>query len=291
MTKNIKYAIPLAGMLLLAACGDDSSSSPAASRGKFILDEDNQKFALIYDGCYISENTTRWDENVDTVWFRYKFVGDTLIYINERYTRDEGEIMVGGHAGSIFGTWKTLKERCDYEDGEISCREGDGEEEYYNSAIYTLNVSRNNIELSLEMEKSWCSAEDFKYEIEDMLYENLDDEEFSDVINTDCSTVKFEVNGKSVTATISESIGRDNVYTRVDTYTSGKKTCQRIFKIVPELLQMPESLCNADDMSEYISKYSRKGYSGYVVEYDSENEEEIDSCLSDMFGAEIEYYW
>jgi hypothetical protein len=43
-------------------------------------------------------------------------------------------------------------------------------------------------------------------------------------------------------------------------------------------------------MSEYISKYSRKGYSGYVVEYDSENEEEIDSCLSDMFGAEIEYY-
>ena len=153
-----------------------------------------------------------------------------------------------------------------------------------------MDVSRNNIELSLEMEKSWCSAEDFKYEIEDMLYENLDDEEFSDVINTDCSTVKFEVNGKSVTATISESMGRDNIYTRVDTYTSGKKTCQRVFSMVPRLLQMPESLCNADDMSEYISKFKRKDYSGYVVEYDSENEEEIDSCLSDMFGVEIEYY-
>ena len=290
MTKTIKYAIPLAGIMMFVACGDDSSSSPAASRGKFILDEDNQKFALIYDGCYISENTTRWDENVDTVWFRYKFIGDTLVYIKDRYTRDEGDIMVGGHAGSIFGTWKSLKEDCDYEDGEIYCREEDEEDEYYNSAIYTLDVSRNNIELSLEMEKSWCSAEDFKYEIEDMLYENLDDEEFSDVINTDCSTVKFEVNGKSVTATISESIGRDNVYTRVDTYTSGKKTCQRVFKTVPKLLQMAETLCNADNMSEYINKFKRNDYSGYVLEYDSENEEEIDSCLSDMFGAEIEYY-
>ena len=290
MTNAIKYVLPLAGMLLLAACGDDSSSSPAASRQKFILDEDNQKFALIYDGCYISENTTRWDENVDTVWFRYKFIGDTLVYIKDRNTRDEGEIMVGGRGGSIFGTWKSLKENCYYEDGEIDCRDDEYAEEYYNPAIYTMDVSRNNIELSLEMEESWCSAEDFKYEIEDMLYVNLDDDEFSDVTNSDCSTVKFEVNGKSVTATISESMGRDNIYTRVDTYTSGKKTCQRVFSMVPRLLQMPESLCNADDMSEYISKFKRKDYSGYVVEYDSENEEEIDSCLSDMFGVEIEYY-
>ena len=124
-----------------------------------------------------------------------------------------------------------------------------------------------------------------------MLYENLDDEEFSDVINTDCSTVTFEVNGKSVTATISESIGRDNIYTRVDTYTSGKKTCQRVLKLVPRLLQMPESLCNVDDMSEYTSQFEREDYSGYVKEYDIENGEEIDSCLSDMFGVEIEYYW
>ena len=124
-----------------------------------------------------------------------------------------------------------------------------------------------------------------------MLYENMDDEEFSDVINTDCSTVKFEVNGKSVTATISESIGRDNIYTRVDTYTSGKKTCQRVLKLVPRLLQMPESLCNVDDMSEYTSQFEREDYSGYVKEYDIENGEEIDSCLSDMFGVEIEYYW
>ena len=290
MKTILKYILPLAGMLLLAACGDDSSSSPAASRGKFILDEDNQKFALVYDGCYVSANTTRWDENVDTVWFRYKFIGDTLVYIKDRYTRDEGDVLVGGRAGSLFGTWKTPREDCEYYNGKITCRDED-EEEYYNSAIYTLDVSRNNIELSVEMEESWCSAEDFKYEIEDMLYENLDDEEFSDVINTDCSTVKFEVNGKSVTATISESIGRDNIYTRVDTYTSGKKTCQRVLKLVPRLLQMPESLCNVDDMSEYISEFKRKDYSGYVVEYDIENGEEIDSCLSDMFGVEIEYYW
>ena len=130
MTKTIKYAIPLAGMLLFAACGDDSSSSPVASRQKFILDEENQKFALVYDGCYVSANTTRWDENVDTVWFRYKFIGDTLVYIKDRYTRDEGEIMVGGRAGSLFGTWKTPREDCEYYNGKITCRDED-EEEYY----------------------------------------------------------------------------------------------------------------------------------------------------------------
>ena len=123
MTNTIKYVLPLAGMLLFAACGDDSSSSPATNGQKFILDEGNQKFGLVYDGCYISANTTRWEENVDTVWFRYKFVGDTLVYIRDRNTRDEGEIMVGGHAGSIFGTWKSVKEPCDYEDGEIDCRD------------------------------------------------------------------------------------------------------------------------------------------------------------------------
>lgn len=289
MTNTIKYVLPLAGMLLFAACGDDSSSSPATNGQKFILDEGNQKFGLVYDGCYISANTTRWEENVDTVWFRYKFVGDTLVYIMDRYTRDEGEIMVGGHAGSIFGTWKSVKEPCDYEDGEIDCRDDEYAEEYYNPAIYTMDVSRNNIELSMEIDDGWCSAEDIKYEIEDMLYVNLDDDEFSDVTNTDCSTVKFEVNGKSVTVTISESMGRDNVYTRIDTYTSGKKTCQHVLRTVPRLLQMPESLCNADDMSEYISKFKRKDYSGYVVEYDVENGDEMDSCLSDMFGEEIEY--
>ena len=290
MKTILKYALPLAGIMMFVACGDDSSSSPAASRGKFILDEDNQKFALIYDGCYISENTTRWEENVDTVWFRYKFIGDTLVYIMDRYTRDEGEIMVGGHAGNIFGTWKSVKEPCDYEDGEIDCRDDEYAWEFYDPAVYIMDVSRNNIELSMEIDDGWCSAEDIKYEIEDMLYVNLDDDEFSDVTNTDCSTVKFEVNGKSVTVTISESMGRDNVYTRIDSYTSGKKTCQHVLRTVPRLLQMPESLCNADDMSEYISKFKRKDYSGYVVEYDIENGEEIDSCLSDMFGVEIEYY-
>ena len=43
-------------------------------------------------------------------------------------------------------------------------------------------------------------------------------------------------------------------------------------------------------MVKILEKFKRKDYSGYVVEYDSENEEEIDSCLSDMFGVEIEYY-
>ena len=284
MTSTIKYVLPLAGMLLLAACGDDSSSSPATSRQEFIQDEDNQKFAIIYDRCYVSESTTRWDENVDTVWFRYKFIGDTLVYTRDRVTRDEGEIMVGGHAGSLFGTWKSVKEDCYYEDGEIDCRDDEYAEEYYSDVIFTLDVSKSNLVMFWEMEDSYCPAEDLKYTLEDLFYVNLRRDDYPIVTNTDCSTVKFEINGKSVTATISANIDRNNVYTKEETYTSGKKTCVSVFKKVHKMVQMPESLCNTDDMSYYMQKGS-----GYPREYEVDNDDEFYSCLSEMIGMELEY--
>ena len=43
MKTTLKYALPLAGVLMFAACGDDNSSSPEQSGGKYILDEGKQK--------------------------------------------------------------------------------------------------------------------------------------------------------------------------------------------------------------------------------------------------------
>ena len=291
MKKFLKYILPCAEILMFAACSDDSSS--AASGEKYILDEANQKFALIYDRCYTSENTTRWDEYVDTTWFHYKFIGDTLIVIKDGNTadgyskgdddedvRDEGDVYIGGSADSIFGTWRTTKERCYYEDGEIGCR--DGEDKSDNEAIFILDISRNNIEISWELEKNYCPAEDLEFKLEEVVLYDLDKSDYS-ITRSDCNTVKFKVNGKSVTATTSASIS-NNVFINEVTYSSGDQTCHYIFKKVHKVLQMPRSLCNANDMSKYMKKEA-----AYPHKYQVNNEDEFIPCLSDMLGMEVEY--
>lgn len=296
MKRSIKFITVLSLPLLFAACSDDSSSSPAANGEKYILHEDRQTFAIIYDRCYTGDNMTRWDENVDTTWFHYKFVGDTLIVFTDGNTADkkhewdgngpedseDGQIMVGGRNGSIFGTWKSLKERCYYDDGEINCDDDKDGDEYYNSSIYVLKVSKNSLEMSWELEKSYCPAEDLEYDIDDLLdYNRIEDYSVS---SSGCNTVKFRANGKSVTATVSVSIGKDNVATQEASYTSGNKTCQYVFKKVSKMLQMPESLCNANDMSKYMEKESV-----YHHKYQVDNDDEFYSCLSEMLGIELEY--
>ena len=280
---------------MFVACGDDSSSSPATRGNKHILHEDKQTFGIIYDRCYTGENTTRWDENVDTSWYHYKFVGNKLVVFADGNTADKhhewngeeaedsesSQVMAGGSKGNIFGTWKTTTERCRYEDGEIDC-DNNKEDEESNSTIYVLDVSKSNLTMSWEMEKNYCPAEDLEYDIEDLLDYN-DVEEYS-VSSSDCNTVKFKANGKSVTATISMSIDKENVATREVTYTSGSKTCLSSFKKVSKMLQIPESLCNADDMSKYMKKEP-----GYPHKYQVDNDEEFYPCLSDMLGVEIEY--
>ena len=289
--KKLKYILSCAGIMMFAACGDDSSS--ATSGEKFILDETNQKFALIYDRCYTGENTTRWDEYVDTTWFHYKFIDDTLVVIKDGNTadgsskdnddeggRDEGDVFLGGSEGSIFGSWKTLKERCYYEDGKISCN--DDKEGGYNESIFTLDVSNSNLTMSWELEKSYCPAEYIEFELEEVILYGLDDDEYS-IKRSNCNTVKFKVNGKSVTATISADIS-NNVATKEITYTSGDKTCQFVSKKVHKILQAPESLCNADDMSKYMKKEP-----GYPHKYQVNNDEEFYPCMADLLGVNVEY--
>ena len=288
---GITSLLALASLPFLAACSDDSSS--VASGEKYILDEANQKFALIYDRCYTSENTTRWDEYVDTTWFHYKFIGDTLVVIkdgntadgssndDEEYNRDEGEVYVGGSESSIFGSWKTTKERCYYEDGEIDCE--DDEDGSSNEAIFTLDISKNNLTMSWELEKSYCPAEELEFKLEEVVLYDIDEADYS-ITRSGCNTVKFKVNGKSVTATATASISKDNVATFEHTYSSGDKTCHYVFKKVHKLLQIPESLCNADDMSKYMKKEP-----GYPHKYQVNNEDEFIPCLSEMLGMEVEY--
>ena len=294
-----KYILGLASILVLSiltACGDDNGSSPAQGGPKYILDEANQKFAIVYDRCYTSETFTRWDENVDTTWFHYKFVGDTLVVIKdgntaegygkeedeEHVSRDEGDVYVGGSAGSIIGKWKTLNEYCYYENGKIDCN--DDEEDGEREDIFVLDISKNNIAFSWEMNENLCYAEDYVYNIEDfLLFDfNIAEENLS-VSNSDCNTIKIKVNGKTISVTTSVGIGKDNVFTRDIVYTSGKKTCQSSFKKVHKLLQQPESLCNVNDMEKYMRKEP-----GYPHKYQVNNDEEFYPCLAEMLGVDYD---
>ena len=298
---SAKYIFGLASIFalsILVACGDDNSSS-AQGGPKYILDETNPKFAIIYDRCYVTECSTRWDEYVDTTWFHYKFVGDTLIVFKDGNTADGhhgkdydvnekldgGEIYVGGKSGKIIGTWKNTSAYCYYENGKIDCSDRDDEDDGKDGekdVFFVLDISKNGIAFSWELNENNCYAEDYVYDIEDMLlFEfNINENDLS-VSNSDCNNIKIKANGKKVSVTTSVGIDKDNVLTRDIVYTSGKKTCQFTSKKVHKLLQQPESLCNTNDMEKYMGKAS-----GYPHKYQVDNDKDLYSCLAEMLGVD-----
>ena len=298
-----KYIFGLASFLVLSfltACSDDNSSSPAQNGPKYILDETNQKFAIIYDRCYVTESSTRWDEYVDTTWFHYKFVGDTLIVFKDGNTADGFEydeenvrkeetdlVMTGGKSGEIIGTWKTTSAYCYYENGKIDCSDRDDEDDGKDGekdVFFVLDISKNGIAFSWELNENNCYAEDYVYDIEDMLlFEfNINENDLS-VSNSDCNNIKIKANGKKVSVTTSVGIDKDNVLTRDIVYTSGKKTCQFTSKKVHKQLQQPESLCNVNDMEKYMGKAS-----GYPHKYQVDNDKDLYSCLAEMLGVDYD---
>lgn len=296
---SAKYILGIASifaLLILVACGDDSSSS-AQGGPKYILDETNQKFAIIYDRCYVTENSTRWDEYVDTSWFHYKFFNDTLVVFRDGNTADGFEydeenvrkeetdlVMTGGKSDEIIGTWKTTSAYCYYdEDGKIDCN-GRVDEDGEKVDIFVLDISKNSIAFSWELNENLCYAEEYVYDIKDILLFELKisgDDLF--VSNSDCNNIKIKANGKKVSVTTSIAIGKDNVATEDVVYTSGNKTCRSTFKKVHKLLQQPESLCNVNDMEKYMGKAS-----GYPHKYQVDNDKDLYSCLAEMLGVDYD---
>ena len=288
MKTVFKYTLSLAGILMFGACGDDSSSSSAQSNQKFILDEKKQKFAIIYDRCFIGDGRTRWDENVDTTWFRYKFIGDSLIVIKDRKSvdcendddcdegRDEGDVYVGGHSGSIFGTWKTTSDYCNYENGKIWCQKDKSEE----SDIIVLDVSKNNLAFSWELNNNVCITDKLEDEIKYDIH--LNEEEYL-LSKKDCNTIKIKTNGKTITATETLDI-TDNVSLMEITYTSGSKICSYTYKRVLKFLQQPKSLCNTKDMEKYLKKEG----TGHLHKYQVLNNDGFYPCLEEMLGVDYD---
>lgn len=301
MKTALKHVLPLAGLMLFAACGDDSSSSFEQSsigqnNQKFILDEANKKFAIIYDRCYVTSENANWVENVDTSWYHYKFVGDALVVFYDGNTadgydekkheiRDEksgGEVYKGGAKDNIFGIWKTPKEYCFYYDGEIDCDNDTEEAKGAKEALTVLDIAKSHINLYLEISEGRCPADLLVGSLEDgPLYGLIDEEDDYSISMSDCYAVKIKANGKQITATITKDAVEDGAYVQEVSYSSEGKECPYYFAKVTKHYQLPESFCNVDVIS--VNERNRLGY---IRTYEYGDDEKLYSCLAEMLGVE-----
>ena len=126
----------------LTSCGDNGTS--ASSKPKYILDETNQLFSIIYDFCYVTSNSTRWDEYVYKKNYGYEFTHDTLLIFTGNSSTDINSIAKVQHEGGplvltsnnaegIYGTWKEVPndDVCHYENGTLECEPGKGDQKLF----------------------------------------------------------------------------------------------------------------------------------------------------------------
>lgn len=289
------YSLFVAIFFSLTSCGDDGTS--ANPRPKYTLDETNQQFSIIYDLCYVTSNSTRWDEYVYARNYSYEILHDTLLIfegnkstdINSNITvKHEGEplVLTSDNADGIYGTWKELSKDviCNYEDGVLECERGKDD---ILREFRSLTITHNSLAFSWEKNKKYCFGDDFDdYWIEEFLQYDLN-MEIDDVSiqKSSCNTAKFKANGISVKATGSFEINSDNVATETVTFESKDKTCSYTSKHIRDDIQYPESLCNLEDMSKYAKKKTDK----HIYEY-SNNEQYTNKfipCVASMLGVDI----
>lgn len=130
------------------ACGDDSSSDNGVgggsgsitveTSGTITVDAENKTAIVAIEesedvcvnegaGVYNWKNV---NFGLDSSFSKYEFVGDTLVMFDCEYMDDEGDfrecdeegqMMVGGKAGKLDGTWKAIPCMYDSDDSETVC--------------------------------------------------------------------------------------------------------------------------------------------------------------------------
>lgn len=158
MTKNFKMSSVLvagsmaASLTLLAACGDDGNSAGAveySQSAKISVDETAQTMVLTIsedlEYCVADREamTLSW-KNFGTetaeIIYDYKFFGDTLVFFKNG-SSGSSMVMIGGKAGSIYGTWYDLD--CEYYRDEMECYD-----DFDKATAGTYEISRGGITYS-----------------------------------------------------------------------------------------------------------------------------------------------
>jgi hypothetical protein len=138
------YLMLAATSAFFFACSDSSSSDSGdngsitvEASGSITVDAEKKTAIIVVDNnedvCVNENNTYSWknvDFGADTSYSKYLFVGDTLVIIDceemnskgdMKYCDDVGQMLVGGKAGDINGTWKSVLCSYDVEDSVSSC--------------------------------------------------------------------------------------------------------------------------------------------------------------------------
>ncbi|MBQ9225955.1 MAG: hypothetical protein IJ177_07170 [Fibrobacter sp.] len=132
--------------MLLTACGDDTSSNAGngSSRptgddvfsraGTLYVNESEHILAIALENyetqmCVVEEDNYTWKTvhiNNEPDSMMYEFRGDTLLLYDIYHglpDTDYGEMLVGGTAGSLYGTWTYTGCEYDKEEDETECHE------------------------------------------------------------------------------------------------------------------------------------------------------------------------
>lgn len=140
-----------ASAMLLAACGDDSSTNASGNTltrtGSLFVDEEHQLIVITPDPyyenkCVLEGEALTWknvQQHKDADSMKYKFHGDTLLFYNidEGDTSHYGEMWVGGTAGKIYGTWTYT--HCEYHNTENDTRCYDSK---YHKITYNISSGK-----------------------------------------------------------------------------------------------------------------------------------------------------
>ena len=132
--------------MLLTACGDDSSSNANdefgrssgddgfSRTGTLYVDESNHILSIALENfetqmCVVEEDNFTWKTvhiNDEPDSMMYDFRGDTLVLYDMYHGQPDteyGEMLVGGTAGSLYGTWTFTGCEYDKDDDETECYE------------------------------------------------------------------------------------------------------------------------------------------------------------------------
>lgn len=157
--RKVRIATLIACIVLLIACGDDSSSAGDVYtyniNASLVVNEADHLLVMIPDSypvdrCVSEGDALVWKTVVhqaESDSFRYEFHGDSLfLYVIDDEEESSAVILLGGSAGNIYGTWEYFFCRYDREKNEVSCTEKD--KQYYE---YELEFSENRVTANYEI--------------------------------------------------------------------------------------------------------------------------------------------
>lgn len=308
MTKFFGCATGVACALVLSSCGSDSSNGPGSdvSKTKISIDELNRTITSYenesYDFCVYDSvgNRFDWKRNMvtelDTFEIHYLFKGDTLVLFEEG---DEGIVLVGGKANSLYGTWKGLK-YCNYDSDvdEIDCANVSDFSNIYYQITFHKNFVETEVVYSLPDDytnSAWMScfydglnAKRISFNpryvfVSDTVSAEMLQELGIEIKSQSKSKISFVFGEKNVSVEFADVTGDAHNFSYTAKVRVDDKTCSLLLASTNEVSENLCSIENADyfDLEEYESSDSSFVYAN---RYDRDNSDEFFECLNTAFG-------